>query len=198
MKLPLIEEFYSLQGEGFHIGKAAYFLRLSGCDIRCDWCDTKMSWSVDIQKQTTIDEIVKKAILYPAKTVVVTGGEPLLYNLTELCIKLKAEKITIYLETSGAYNLTGQWDWICLSPKKKSPPQKSIIEQANELKIVITDDEDFIWAEKYAKLVNSECHLYLQAEWSNYKKITKKIFYYILNNPKWKISMQAHKFIKIP
>ena len=197
-ELPLIDEFYTLQGEGEHVGKAAYFIRVGGCDIGCHFCDTKISWNADIHQAVKIDDIVKNAKKYPAKSIVVTGGEPLLYNLDLLCIKLKNENISTYLETSGSHKLTGIWDWICLSPKTNQPPLEKIIKLANELKIIVTGKSDFLWAEKYAKLVSKDCKLFLQPEWSIHKTITTEIVEYIKQNPNWKISIQAHKFMKIP
>jgi len=195
---PLIEDFYTLQGEGFHTGKAAYFLRLGGCDIGCYWCDSKISWQADFHKLISVEEVVEKAISYPAKSIVVTGGEPLTYDLNELCKSLKNNGIKTFIETSGSYELTGTWDWICLSPKKNAPPKEPILQKANELKVIIYEDSDYEWAEKYAKLVNKDCLLYLQPEWSRHKKITPEIVEYIKKDPKWKISIQAHKFMKIP
>ncbi len=195
---PLIDDFYTLQGEGVHTGKAAYFLRLGGCDIGCYWCDSKISWRADLHKLISVEEIVKKAISYPAKSIVITGGEPLTYNLDELCSSLKKNGIKTFIETSGSYELSGSWDWICLSPKKNSPPKEPILKKANELKVIIYENDDYDWAEKYAKLVNENCHLYLQPEWSRHKKTTPQIVEYIKKNPKWKISIQAHKFMKIP
>jgi len=197
-KLPLIDEFYTLQGEGHHFGKAAYFIRIGGCDIGCNWCDTKYSWTADKDKLILIDEVVENVINTNAKTIVVTGGEPLTYNLNPLSNLLKANNLISHIETSGAYKLTGKWDWICLSPKRNLPPTDEIIPLANELKIIIIDDKDFEWAEKYADLVNSDCKLFLQPEWSRHKKLTPQIVEYIKKNPKWKISIQAHKFMKIP
>ena len=197
-KLPLIDEFYTLQGEGHHFGKAAYFIRIGGCDIGCSWCDTKYSWTADINKLISIEEVVKNVINTKAKTIVVTGGEPLTYNLNPLSNLLKTNNLISHIETSGAYKLSGKWDWICLSPKRNSPPTDEIIPLANELKIIIIDDKDFEWAEKYAALVNSDCKLFLQPEWSRHKKLTPQIVEYIKKNPKWKISIQAHKFMKIP
>jgi 7-carboxy-7-deazaguanine synthase len=197
-KLPLIDDFYTLQGEGFHTGKAAYFLRVGGCDIGCRWCDSKVSWKFGTHQLVDVDKIVEKALSFPAKSIVLTGGEPLNYNLNYLCNELKKNKIQTYLETSGSGTLTGIWDWICLSPKKNSPPEDSIIPKANELKIIVFDYSDFEWAEKYARLVKPDCQLYLQPEWSKHKTITNDIVDYIKLNPKWKISIQAHKFMKIP
>ncbi|MEA3451365.1 MAG: 4Fe-4S cluster-binding domain-containing protein [Bacteroidota bacterium] len=197
-KLPLIDEFYTLQGEGFHFGKAAYFIRIGGCDIGCSWCDTKYSWSADKDKLISIEEVVENVINTNAKTIVVTGGEPLTYNLNPLCNLLKENNLISHIETSGAYKLTGTWDWICLSPKRNLPPTEEIIPLANELKIIVLDEKDFEWAEKYADLVSPNCELFLQPEWSRHKQLTPEIVEYIKKNPKWKISIQAHKFMKIP
>ena len=196
--LPLIDDFYTLQGEGEHTGRAAYFIRLGGCDIGCHFCDTKISWNADMHQLIDIEEIISKAKTCPAKSIVVTGGEPLTYNLNLLCEKLKSENIKTFLETSGCYNLTGNWDWICVSPKQQQPPQPQIISKADELKVIITKKSDFEWAEKNAKLTKKNCKLFLQPEWSVHKTITKEIVEYIKINYKWKISIQAHKFMKIP
>lgn len=198
MVLPLIDEFYTVQGEGFHFGKAAYFIRIGGCDIGCNWCDTKYSWNADRDKIVSVKEIVKKVSETEAKTIVVTGGEPLTYNLSPLCNELKNNGLSTFIETSGAYKLSGVWDWICLSPKKNMPPTDEIIPLANELKVIIIDESDFEWAEKYSTLVNKNCELFLQPEWSNRKKITHTIVEYVKQNPKWRISIQAHKFMQIP
>jgi len=196
--LPLIDEFYTVQGEGFHFGKAAYFIRIGGCDICCNWCDTKYSWNPDRDKIVPVSHIVKKVSETVAKTIVVTGGEPLTYNLNPLCDELKKNGLSTFIETSGAYKLSGTWDWICLSPKKNMPPTDEIIPLANELKIVIIDESDFGWAEKYAALVNQNCELFLQPEWSKRKILTPMIVEYVKQNPKWRISIQAHKFMQIP
>lgn len=197
-KLPLIDEFYTVQGEGFHFGKAAYFIRIGGCDIGCNWCDTKYSWRADKDKLADIEGVVENVINTQAKTIVVTGGEPLTYNLNPLCKSMKDNNIETFIETSGAYKLTGEWDWICLSPKKNAPPTDEIIPLANELKVIITEDSDFDWAEKYAGLVNADCHLFLQPEWSKKHILTPKVVEYVKQNPKWRISVQAHKFMKVP
>ena len=197
-KLPLIDEFYTIQGEGFHFGKAAYFIRIGGCDIGCHWCDTKYSWQADFDKLASVDDITKNVEKSKTKTIVVTGGEPLTYNLTPLCNELKNKQVKTFIETSGAYKLTGQWDWICLSPKKNAPPTDEIIPLANELKVIIFDNSDFEWAEKYANLVEGNCHLFLQPEWSKRNELTPIIVEYVKQNPKWRISIQAHKFMKIP
>jgi len=196
--LPLVEEFYTLQGEGFHTGKAAYFIRIGGCDVGCSWCDSKLSWNPAVFPPVNVDEIVKRAANLPAKAVVVTGGEPLLYPLNYLCSELKKRSIQTFIETSGAYPLSGQWDWICLSPKRQQPPVEDIYMMADELKVIITSPDDFVWAEQNAAKVKAECKLFLQPEWSVYKKIVPSIVDYIMANPKWRISLQAHKFMHIP
>lgn len=197
-KLPLVEDFYTIQGEGFHTGKAAYFIRIGGCDVGCAWCDTKFSWNPALHPVVPVEEIVAKVIGYPAKAVVVTGGEPLMYNLIPLTSSLKKRGITLYLETSGAYPLSGKWDWICLSPKKNMPPLNELYVKANELKVIITDHADFDWAEENAGRVKKNCYLYLQPEWSRYKTIIPEIVEYAKAHPKWNVSLQAHKFMHIP
>lgn len=198
LALPLIEDFYSLQGEGFNTGKAAYFIRLGGCDIGCSWCDTKFSWNADFHKLTQTIDIVEKAASFPAKAIVVTGGEPTCYNLEVLCAELKKRNVQTFLETSGVYKLTGSWDWICLSPKRHNPPLAEFFPIANELKVIINNTSDFEWAETNKKNVSPECKLLLQPEWSAYNKIIHEVVDYIKNNPEWVISLQAHKFMKIP
>ncbi len=196
--LPLMEEFYTIQGEGFHSGKAAYFIRLGGCDVGCHWCDVKESWNAELHPLTSVDTIVANAAKYPAKTVVVTGGEPLLYNLDLLTSKLKANGIQTFIETSGAYPLSGTWDWICLSPKKFKAPLSSIAPHAGELKVIVFNKSDFEWAEEHAQHVSENCKLYLQPEWSKAEQMTPEIIEYVKNNPKWEVSLQSHKFMNIP
>ena len=196
--LPLMEEFYTIQGEGFHSGKAAYFIRLGGCDVGCHWCDVKESWNAELHPLTSVDTIVANAAEYPAKTVVVTGGEPLLYNLDLLTSKLKANGIQTFIETSGAYPLSGTWDWICLSPKKFKAPLASIAPHAGELKVIVFNKSDFEWAEEHAQHVSENCKLYLQPEWSKAEQMTPEIIEYVKNNPKWEVSLQSHKFMNIP
>lgn len=196
--LPLMEEFYTIQGEGFNTGKAAYFIRLGGCDVGCHWCDVKESWDATLHPLTEADQIVRNAIKYPGKEVVVTGGEPLIYNLDYLTTALKAKGILTFIETSGAYPLSGHWDWICLSPKKFKAPRPDIAPFANELKVIVFNKSDFKWAEDYAKMVSPNCKLYLQPEWSKSKEITPLIIDYVMANPKWEISLQTHKFLNIP
>ena len=197
-KLPLIEEFYTIQGEGYHTGEAAYFIRIGGCDIGCSWCDTRFSWMADFHSLTDVKTIAANVAATSAKSVVVTGGEPTLYNLSPLCEVLKQYNIITFIETSGAYLLTGRWDWICLSPKKNKPPLPEIYDKAGELKVIIDKKLDFIWAERESTNVGPDCHLYLQPEWSKQIVIAPEIIRYVKANPKWKISIQAHKFLKIP
>jgi len=196
--LPLMEDFYSLQGEGFHTGKAAYFLRIGGCDVGCNFCDVKESWDKNRHPLTEVDKIVGRVLASQANSVVVTGGEPCLYNLNYLCQSLKKYAISLHIETSGSEHLSGAWDWICFSPKNKTAifPEFYII--ANELKMIIETSDDFSWAEQNASKVNANCICYLQPEWSKFDKITPVIVDYILKNPKWKISLQSHKYMKIP
>jgi len=196
--LPIMEEFYSLQGEGYHTGKPAYFLRLGGCDTGCAWCDIKASWNPDVFPLVSVTNIVNRIIACPAKALVVTGGEPLHYNLTPLCISVRKHGVECFLETCGAPKLSGVWDWICLSPKKESPPDKDIFCLAHELKVIIHNDADFEWAEKNTEFVNKKCLLYLQPEWSQTKKMLPEIVDYIKKNPKWSISLQSHKYMNIP
>jgi organic radical activating enzyme len=196
--LPVMEEFYSLQGEGFHTGKAAYFIRIGGCDVGCHWCDVKESWDADLHPVVLVDDVVGRAAQQTAKAVVLTGGEPAIYNLGELCKGLKNNGIKIFLETSGAYPLTGEFDWVCLSPKRNSPPVDNVLQVADELKVIIEQDEDFKWAENYAALVKEQCLLFLQPEWSRHKEMMPRIVDYVMENPKWQISLQSHKYMKIP
>ena len=196
--LPLMEQFYSIQGEGYHTGKPAYFIRLGGCDIGCNWCDTKLSWNPDLYPPVPADRIVEDAIASGSNAIVITGGEPLMYNLVYLTTVLKKKGFTIYLETSGAHPLQGTFDWICLSPKENKPPLPEVLQLAHELKVIIQTPEDFAWAETNATSVSPGCHLFLQPEWSQYKKITPAIVEYVKKNPKWRISLQTHKFMHIP
>jgi 7-carboxy-7-deazaguanine synthase len=196
--LPIVEEFYSIQGEGFHTGKAAYFIRLGGCDIGCSWCDTPSSWNPELHPMTDVEEVIKHVIESGTDSVVVTGGEPLMWNLDYLCTQLKKNRVKIYLETSGAYPLSGRWDWICLSPKKNMPPADKICTLADELKIIIEDRSDFDWAEKYRMKVNKQCRLFLQPEWSRFEEAIPYIVDYVRKNKEWRISLQIHKYMHIP
>jgi organic radical activating enzyme len=195
--LPLMEEFYTIQGEGFHTGKAAYFIRIGGCDVGCHWCDVKESWNPELHPATDTLKIVENVKKY-ATTVVITGGEPLMWNLDFITGKLIDENIKIHIETSGAYPLSGRWNWICLSPKKNKLPLPEVYLSANELKIIVYNKHDFKFAEEQALKVTKECELFLQPEWSNREKMTPKIVDYVMLNPKWKISLQTHKYLHIP
>jgi len=197
-KLPVVEEFFSLQGEGFHSGKAAYFIRLGGCDIGCNWCDSRFSWNPDLHPIVATKAIIDRVIESGADSVVVTGGEPLMWTLDLLCEGLKSENISTFLETSGAYPLSGTWDWICLSPKQNMPPVAEICKVSNELKVIVQDKRDFEWAEKYRGMVSNKCKLYLQPEWSIFETIIPEVVEYIKKNPAWRISLQAHKYMHIP
>jgi len=197
-KLPLVEEFYTIQGEGYHTGKAAYFIRIGGCDVGCHWCDTKFSWDPALHPVVPADDIVEHVLAYPASAVVVTGGEPLMVPMHYLSGRLKAEGVATFLETSGAHPLSGTWDWICLSPKKNAPPVPGIFPEAHELKVIITGADDIPWAEENAKKVNADCKLYLQPEWSRREKVLPLIIDYAKAHPRWMISLQSHKYMRIP
>jgi organic radical activating enzyme len=196
--LPVMEEFYSLQGEGFHTGKPAYFLRVGGCDVGCFFCDVKESWNAENHPLIAVDEVIERISRCPSKAVVVTGGEPLRYNMDYFCMEVRRKGGKLFLETSGSEPLSGLWDWICLSPKKNMPPRPELLQAANELKVIIYDDCDFLWAEQQAAKVHERCLLYLQPEWSNASKMLQKIVDYTLQHPQWTISLQSHKYMKIP
>lgn len=196
--LPLMEEFYTIQGEGFNTGKASYFIRIGGCDVGCHWCDVKESWDANLHPLTPTTQIVENVIESKAPAAVVTGGEPLIYNLVELTKLLKEKNIKTYIETSGSYDLSGYWDWICLSPKKTMLPKEENYKAAHELKIIVFNKHDFIWAEEQAAKVSPDCFLYLQPEWSKRNEITPLIVEYVKANPRWMISLQTHKYIDIP
>jgi organic radical activating enzyme len=196
--LPVMEAFYTLQGEGFYQGKAAYFIRLGGCDVGCVWCDVKESWDADAHEKKGINEIVEEAKNYAGRLAVITGGEPLLHDLTELTNTLHKEGFITNIETSGSSPLSGNWDWICVSPKKFKAPLTEILLKANELKVVVFNKSDFAWAEKYAALVSKDCKLYLQPEWGKAPFVTPLIVAYIKNNPQWELSLQIHKYINVP
>jgi 7-carboxy-7-deazaguanine synthase len=196
--LPVMEHFYTLQGEGYHQGKAAYFIRLGGCDVGCVWCDVKDSWDAERHPKYEISRLIEEIKKTPAEIVVITGGEPLMHDLTFLTTELQAAGYKTHIETSGAYSLSGSWDWICLSPKKFKAPLPGIIPFANELKIVVFNKSDFDWAEKYAAMVSSTCKLYLQPEWDKAAEMTPQIIDYIKQHPKWELSLQIHKYINVP
>ncbi len=195
--LPLMEEFYTIQGEGFHTGTAAYFVRIGGCDVGCHWCDVKESWNAELHPPTPTDSIVENAVKY-SETIVVTGGEPLMWDMTLLTQKLKEKGLKVHIETSGAYALSGNWDWICLSPKKNKLPTQTVYDYANELKVIIHNKHDFIFAEEQAEKVNSNAILFLQPEWSKKEEMTPLIVDYVMKNPKWRVSLQTHKYLNIP
>lgn len=193
-----MEEFYTLQGEGFNTGQAAYFIRVGGCDVGCKWCDVKESWNAGDFPPVSTDLIMEHAMSYPARAIVVTGGEPLLYNMEYLCAESASRGIRVFLETSGSQPITGQWNWICVSPKKDAPPLKEVAEMADELKVIIHDVSDFQWAEENSLLVAPWCLLYLQPEWSRRATMMPEIIRYIMENPRWRISLQSHKYMHIP
>ena len=196
--LPLMEDFYTIQGEGYNSGKAAYFIRLGGCSVGCFWCDVKESWDVDKHPKLAIDEIVQQASKEPGRLAVITGGEPLMHDLNELTYRLQSEGFETNIETSGSFPLSGNWNWICVSPKKFRPPTEEALSQANELKVIIYNKNDFAWAEKHAARVSDSCKLYLQPEWERASIMTPLIIDYIKENPGWELSLQIHKYINVP
>jgi organic radical activating enzyme len=193
-----MEMFYTLQGEGYHQGKAAYFIRLAGCDVGCVWCDVKESWDASKHPVFSVEEIVSNALAHPARLAIITGGEPLLYNLDALTTALKKVGFELNIETSGSSPMSGNWDWVCLSPKKFKAPLTESIQAASELKVVIFNTHDFEWAETYAKQVSPSCKLYLQPEWDKSNEITPLVIEYIKAHPKWELSAQLHKYIQVP
>ena len=196
--LPLMEHFYTLQGEGRFTGHASYFIRLGGCDVGCVWCDVKDSWDASKHPLVPITEIVASVVASGTKIAVITGGEPMMHNLDALTEMLKAKGIRTHVETSGAHPLSGNWDWICLSPKKFKAPLDEMIAAAHELKTVIYNKSDFDWAEQYAAKVSKDCLLYLQPEWSRAAAMNPLIIDHVKANPQWKFSLQTHKFLDIP
>lgn len=197
--LPLMEEFYTIQGEGHYAGRPAYFIRLGGCDVGCVWCDVKESWEVEKHPLTPVDEIIDNVLVTETNFVVITGGEPAMYDLTYLVNQLHKENIEVAIETSGAYSFKGNVDWYCFSPKKFKKPVTEAYERADELKVVIFHPSDFEWAEEHAeKLVKKSCKLYLQPEWSKKERFLPEIIAYVKKNPKWNISLQTHKYMNIP
>ena len=197
LSLPLMEAFYTIQGEGYYKGTAAYFIRIGGCDVGCHWCDVKESWDPNLHPPTSIEIISSQAQQY-AKTIVVTGGEPLMWDMDPLTYLLKTKGMQTHIETSGAYPLTGQWDWICLSPKKAKEPLGEIYAHADELKMIIHNRDDFKFAEAQAAKVSPSCKLYLQPEWSKRDKMMPEMVAYVMKNPKWIMSLQTHKYLNIP
>jgi 7-carboxy-7-deazaguanine synthase len=195
--LPLMEEFYTIQGEGYHTGTAAYFIRIGGCDVGCHWCDVKESWNAQLHPPTNVDTIVENARRH-ARTIVITGGEPLMWDMSYITSQLKLQGMRTHIETSGAYPLSGIWDWICLSPKKTKLPTETVYENAHELKVIIYNKHDFIFAEEQAVRVNPNAILFLQPEWSRKEEMTPLIVDYVMANPKWRVSLQTHKYLNIP
>ncbi|MCC7452977.1 MAG: 7-carboxy-7-deazaguanine synthase QueE [Crocinitomix sp.] len=197
-KIPIMEMFYTIQGEGFHTGRAAYFIRTGGCDVGCVWCDVKESWDANAHPPLSMEEIVSEVIKSKTDFVVITGGEPTMYDLTALTAALKKIGIEIALETSGAYPIQGHFDWICLSPKKFKMPLETNYKLANELKMIIFNKSDFDWADELKNKVTKTCKLYVQTEWDKSEKMLPLIINYVKDNWEWKISLQTHKFLNIP
>jgi organic radical activating enzyme len=197
-QLPVMERFYTLQGEGNYQGRAAYFIRLGGCDVGCHWCDVKDSWDASRHPLIAINDLVHDAAVHPGRIAVITGGEPLLHNLDALTDALHQEGFRTHMETSGSSPLSGHWDWITLSPKKFKAPLPEICSVANELKVVIFNKSDFAWAEKYAALAGPDCRLYLQPEWDRAAEVTPLIIDYVKEHPQWQLSLQVHKYINVP
>lgn len=196
--LPLVEDFYTIQGEGYHAGKAAYFIRLGGCDVGCRWCDAKYTWNPRLYPPVEVATIVARATACAAQAVVVTGGEPLLYPLGVLTSELHARGLELFLETSGSHPFSGEFDWVCLSPKRQQPPLEEAYVRADELKVIVERAEDFAWAEQNAARVRPECRLYVQPEWSVSEQVMPLLVEYVKANPRWNISIQAHKYMHIP
>ena len=197
-KYPIMEHFFTIQGEGTYSGRAAYFIRIAGCDVGCVWCDVKESWDKDQHRTMTTNEIIEKVTESKTDFVVITGGEPAMYNLNPLVEPLKKMGITIAIETSGCYPLQGDVDWYCFSPKKFKAPCDEAYLRANELKVIINHPSDLEWANKHAEKVLDSCHLFLQPEWSKTEKLLPLIISYVKGNLKWKISLQTHKYMNIP
>ncbi len=196
--LPVMEEFYTIQGEGYNTGMASYFIRIGGCDVGCHWCDVKESWNANLHPLTLTDAVVNNTLNSKTNAVVITGGEPLIYNLEYLTNQLKHHHIKTFIETSGAYPFSGKWDWVCLSPKKTMPPLPESYKIADELKVIIYNKHDFIWAEEQANKLQNNKHLFLQPEWSKIDELLPVIIDYVKNNTKWRISLQTHKYMNIP
>ena len=197
-QIPVMEHFYTIQGEGFYTGNAAYFIRLAGCDVGCVWCDVKESWMATENQLMLIDDLVTQMLQYESRLVVITGGEPLMYDLSFLTRKLKENGFRINIETSGAYPISGQLDWICVSPKKFKEPLNEVVAKANELKCIIFNTSDFKFAEQNCIMATKNCMLYLQPEWSKQEKMLPLMIEYVKQNPQWKISLQTHKYLNIP
>lgn len=192
--LPLMETFTTIQGEGFHSGKSAHFLRIGGCDIGCHWCDIKESWNSSLYPLVKVEKILE-SINSLTDLVIISGGEPLIWNMAHLTGALKKINKKVHLETSGAYELSGHWDWICLSPKKNKPPIPALFKKANELKVIVYNKDDLTFAKQNAKYVEKDCILYLQPEWSKKEKVMPMISKFMLENPNWRLSIQTHKYL---
>ena len=198
LMLPVMEQFYTIQGEGYNTGRAAYFIRLGGCDVGCVWCDVKESWDADAHPRQSIVQLVAAVLEHPCRDVVITGGEPLMHELSPLTTALQAAGCRTWLETSGAHPLSGTWDWVCLSPKKFKAPLPDVLAAAHELKVVVFNNHDFVWAEEHAALVPATTRLYLQPEWSRAARMTPVLVEYVKQHPRWQVSLQTHKYLDIP
>jgi len=194
--LPVMETFFSIQGEGYHTGQSFYFIRLGGCDVGCHWCDVKESWDHNQHQFIEVDDLIKDVKEYTSN-VVITGGEPLMWDLSEFTKRFKENNIKLHLETSGAYEMSGNWDWVCLSPKKKMLPKQEIYSKANELKVIIYNNDDFKFAIQESEKVSSKCKLFLQPEWSKFDIMKDKIAQFVMKNKNWNISLQIHKYLEI-
>lgn len=197
MELPIMEYFYSVQGEGVYTGHPAFFIRLGGCDVGCVWCDVKESWDADAHPRMTVGQLVDEAQKHPSRIVIVTGGEPAMYDLTELCDALHEGGFRVHLETSGAHPVRGDFDWVTFSPKKFKPALPEVSKLAHELKIVVFNKHDLTWAEQYQRTVSESCALYLQPEWDRRETMHDLIINYVLDHPEWRISLQTHKYLGV-
>ncbi len=193
-----MELFYSLQGEGYHQGKAAFFIRLAGCDVGCVWCDVKDSWDASKHPVLSVEEIVAAAAAHPSRIAIVTGGEPLLHQLDPLTTALRAAGFQTHIETSGSSPMSGSWDWVCLSPKKFKAPLPESVKAADELKVVEFNKSDFDWANSFVNDLANDCKKYLQPEWEKSDAMTPLVIEYIKQNPSWELSAQLHKYIQVP
>jgi len=193
-----MEHFFTIQGEGKYSGKAAYFIRIAGCDVGCVWCDVKESWDKEQHITMTTNEIIEKVTESKTNFVVITGGEPAMYDLRPLVDQLKSLGIMVAIETSGCYPLKGEVDWYCFSPKKFKAPCDEAYIKANELKVIVSHPSDLDWATTHALKVSTNCQLYLQPEWSKSEKLLPLIIAFVKSNQRWKISLQTHKFMNIP
>ena len=196
--LPIMETFYTLQGEGAFVGSPAYFIRVGGCDVGCVWCDVKESWDADSHPKLDVSDVVDEAATYPARIAVVTGGEPLMYDMGPLTSALRSAGFRTHLETSGAYPISGEWHWICFSPKKFKKPVEGIHEKAHELKVIVANKHDLKWALEHAANVSASCAKYLQPEWDKADQVTPMILEFVKEHPEWRVSLQTHKYLDIP